>query len=854
MATLPTSLFDEQWYLARNPDVAEAIAQGLLSSALEHFELFGKHEGRPASPLFNPEDYLQANPDVAEAVNAGLITAYDHFLQFGASEGRAPLSLFDPDFYLAQNPDVAAAVEAGLITATEHFLLYGQTEPRYVAPFINLGAYLNANSDVAQATQNGAVSPLVHLLTHGVEEGRNLGNGVDLSIFKNDPKFEEALASGNVQGALERVGEVAPFLPTFEPPANWEPAPDTPIPVDFVPPEGVKLVVPPTVDVPADVELPEDVFEPVTPQPQPTPEPTPTKTFTVTESKDGVVSFSGSATGDITVIVNEGNVATFTRGAVTATKTVTDLANKTINLSATQNLLLTPEQISQLPIKTTGEGNVKVGFSNTDNDNLIGAKGSNVKNLSLSLDNATVTLPADKDKNLLVDAAYEPGGKDLKTLNVNASGKSSLDLGNHVLGDDGVGYFLSAVNITGGTSGDSLALKKLYFGSENTKFNSTGYSGDVNLDAYVYNGTSEKYAWEIKFGGGNDTLVLGADGSGNYPGKYGSVIDGGEGTNTLVLHANVYQQWANPDTNETGENTVTNFQVLSTAAANNRVYEATLLGNTFDSLVLAKADSGVKITVNGYKSIDASALKGSESVINVGTLAKGGTTIKVAALKDGDSGNKTDLGNGAPEGTTFKGSSNQDVTGTGRKSDVTVKLPALNEISGNIAIENLTIASTNGYQHDPVVNDVVDLTSWGLESANDLAGLVKSITISQGADLSSTLPYVNFVLEIQNGDSTFDLALNNLVSKNVYNTMLKALATVDVEANHLASTLNLVGWKPNEGQGWVTSLEGTSYANKVFTSDNVVFTQQEDAQSIIKLVGLMVNEGTFAGVPTPSEV
>lgn len=264
MATLPSSVFNAEWYLQQNPDVAEAIAQGIIASAQEHFNNFGRFEGRASSPLFNPQDYLAGNPDVADAVQSGLLTAYDHFIQFGASEGRSPLSLFDPEFYLAQNPDVAAAVEAGLITATEHFLLYGQGEPRQVNPFIHLGAYLQANADLAQAAAAGAISPLTHLLTHGAAEGRDLGNGISLSVFADDPAFQSAVQGGNLQAALERVSEVAPFLPSFEPPAGWQAPADTPIPTDFKPPEGVRLVIPPSVTVPADVALPPS-FEPLTP-------------------------------------------------------------------------------------------------------------------------------------------------------------------------------------------------------------------------------------------------------------------------------------------------------------------------------------------------------------------------------------------------------------------------------------------------------------------------------------------------------------------------------------------------------------------------------------------------------------
>jgi|GEM_PF-5641885 hypothetical protein len=51
-------LFDEYWYLTRNQDVAEAVAQGLFT-AREHFEHHGKYEGRsPAHCLIRPRTWI----------------------------------------------------------------------------------------------------------------------------------------------------------------------------------------------------------------------------------------------------------------------------------------------------------------------------------------------------------------------------------------------------------------------------------------------------------------------------------------------------------------------------------------------------------------------------------------------------------------------------------------------------------------------------------------------------------------------------------------------------------------------------------------------------------------------------
>lgn len=289
MALDPSLLFNEKWYLDHNPDVAEALENGDFTSAYEHFLQYGNAEGRSSTPLFNVDQYLNANPDVAEAVTNRELTAHDHFMLYGASEGRAPSTLFDTTFYLSQNPDVAAAVEEGAMSAIEHFLQYGQSEPRPFSPFIDLGAYLEANSDVAEAVEAGHMSALDHLMLYGASEGRDLGNGVKLSIFADDDTFKEALAAGDVQGALERVGEVAPFLPTFVPPTDWEAAADTPIPTDFVPPEGTKMVIPPTVVVPPNMELP-DTFAPPAPP-----------AFGLTVNDDGIVTIIGTSKDAIVI-------------------------------------------------------------------------------------------------------------------------------------------------------------------------------------------------------------------------------------------------------------------------------------------------------------------------------------------------------------------------------------------------------------------------------------------------------------------------------------------------------------------------------------------------------------------------
>ena len=80
LRTLTASpLFDRDWYLAQNPDVAAA---GL--DPAEHYLKRGAAEGRSPGPGFDAVSYLAAYPDVAATGQDPLL----HYLQCGKAEGR----------------------------------------------------------------------------------------------------------------------------------------------------------------------------------------------------------------------------------------------------------------------------------------------------------------------------------------------------------------------------------------------------------------------------------------------------------------------------------------------------------------------------------------------------------------------------------------------------------------------------------------------------------------------------------------------------------------------------------------------------------------------------------------------
>ena len=87
--------FDESWYMARYPDVAEAVRGGAFKSGRHHFIEVGYFEGRKPGELEVDEKWYLANyPDVAEGIARGAIkSVQQHFTEHGYEEGRFPAEL-----------------------------------------------------------------------------------------------------------------------------------------------------------------------------------------------------------------------------------------------------------------------------------------------------------------------------------------------------------------------------------------------------------------------------------------------------------------------------------------------------------------------------------------------------------------------------------------------------------------------------------------------------------------------------------------------------------------------------------------------------------------------------------------
>lgn len=89
--------YNESTYLQENPDVAQAVASGIIPNGFEHWVKFSFIEKRTPQISFNEQFYLDANPQVAAVVaNGSFSSGFEHYTRFGAAEGRDPVASTTP--------------------------------------------------------------------------------------------------------------------------------------------------------------------------------------------------------------------------------------------------------------------------------------------------------------------------------------------------------------------------------------------------------------------------------------------------------------------------------------------------------------------------------------------------------------------------------------------------------------------------------------------------------------------------------------------------------------------------------------------------------------------------------------
>lgn len=160
-----SGLFDAEWMLARNPDLAGSGLDPLL-----HFHRFGWREGRWPNPYFDPAYYLARHPDVRAAGTDPLL----HYIERGEAQGCRPVPWFDPAWYRPRY-----AVPAGILCLA-HFLAHRRRGTVSPVPEFDVGHYLRLYPDVAAA----GMDPFEHYLVRGAAEERQPAPGFDTRYYR----------------------------------------------------------------------------------------------------------------------------------------------------------------------------------------------------------------------------------------------------------------------------------------------------------------------------------------------------------------------------------------------------------------------------------------------------------------------------------------------------------------------------------------------------------------------------------------------------------------------------------------------------------------------------------------------
>lgn len=164
-------VFDYRFYADVNQDLLATF--GYNESALRnHWNTFGKREGRIASPVFSVKDYIEYNSDLKATYGNNYEEAINHFIAFGVNEERRTAKWFDIKYYVDNNSDLKKAFGDNYGNAFEHFVNLGINEFRTTSSEFNVETYKNSNNDLVNAFGKDGRSYYTHYVRVGFSEGR----------------------------------------------------------------------------------------------------------------------------------------------------------------------------------------------------------------------------------------------------------------------------------------------------------------------------------------------------------------------------------------------------------------------------------------------------------------------------------------------------------------------------------------------------------------------------------------------------------------------------------------------------------------------------------------------------------
>lgn len=165
-------VFNSTLYHNLYPDLQKAF-NGNAKQLRNHWETYGKKEGRRASFVFDPVFYLNKYGDLKNAFGNDYVAAYNHYQTNGIKEGRQASEIFDPVFYLNHNGDLKKAFGNNYGAAINHFFNYGMNEGRKASESFDPSVYKGRYSDLSNAFGGNNKEYYQHFIVYGMKEGRS---------------------------------------------------------------------------------------------------------------------------------------------------------------------------------------------------------------------------------------------------------------------------------------------------------------------------------------------------------------------------------------------------------------------------------------------------------------------------------------------------------------------------------------------------------------------------------------------------------------------------------------------------------------------------------------------------------
>lgn len=198
-------VFDYKYYADHNFDLYNAY--GYNKTALQnHWNKYGKAEGRASSSVFNVKYYVENNWDIRQAFGNNYTAAYNHFMNYGYAEYRKSSPEYDGIYYKKNNGDLSKMTSMELI---RHYSLYGKNELRQASSNYDITDFLfdaefyaACNPDVANAYGNNSNLLKMHWYKYGIAEGRIASLVFDAKYYlANNKDVAKAYSSKNYLAA-----------------------------------------------------------------------------------------------------------------------------------------------------------------------------------------------------------------------------------------------------------------------------------------------------------------------------------------------------------------------------------------------------------------------------------------------------------------------------------------------------------------------------------------------------------------------------------------------------------------------------------------------------------------------------